>query len=150
AQLDRMVRDVGWRLLSVGRLLERLHAHAQWLMTFWQGRALRTPQGFDALLELFDSAITYRARYQRRLELPAVLALLVMDENNPRALACVLRRLRQELRKLPVGPGPLEEVLDLLPQNGVGATLEALSHPHAGEAAVQDLAKRLMDASLRI
>jgi len=89
AQTDRMTRDAGWRLLTVGRLIERLVGYASFLKAFWTHEALQHPQGFDQLLDIFDSAITFRARFQRRLEVPALLALLVMDESNPRALACV-------------------------------------------------------------
>ena len=41
----------------------------------WRHDALAQPQGYDQLLGLFDSAITFRARFQRRLERPALLAL---------------------------------------------------------------------------
>ena len=34
AQSDRMTRDAGWRLLTVGRLLERLSGYAQFLLAF--------------------------------------------------------------------------------------------------------------------
>ena len=50
---------------------------------------------------LFDSAITFRARYQRHEDLLALTDLLVLDSSNPRAFAGVLRRLRTELTKLP-------------------------------------------------
>ncbi|RZI81463.1 MAG: hypothetical protein EOP38_19260 [Rubrivivax sp.] len=146
AQSDRMTRDAGWRLLTVGRLIERLVSYAGVLQTFWQREATRTPQGFDLLLMLFDSAITFRARFQRRLELPALLAMLVVDETNPRSLACVLRRLRTELGKLPDHAGPKEDLLALLPQEGVGVTLEELCEPELGNAAVMTLAQRLMEA----
>ncbi|MDI1260325.1 circularly permuted type 2 ATP-grasp protein [Aquabacterium sp.] len=146
SQTDRMTRDAGWRLLTVGRLLERLVSYAGILQAFWQREAMHTPQGFDLLLMLFDSAITFRARFQRRLELPALLAMLVIDETNPRSMACVLRRLRTELGKLPDRAGPKEDLLALLPQEGVGITLEELCEPELGNAALQVLAQRLMQA----
>lgn len=126
AQSDRMTRDDGWRLLTIGRLTERLVGMAGTLQAFFAGRAVYGVQGFDMLLALFDSTITFRARYQRRQDLLALVDLLVMDESNPRALACVLRRLRAELRKLPQAAGPVEGLLALLPQEGVGATLHEL------------------------
>jgi uncharacterized alpha-E superfamily protein len=50
----------------------------------WAARA-----GIELLLELFDSAITFRARYQRHDDLLALTDLLVLDSANPRALpAC--------------------------------------------------------------
>ena len=102
AQTDRMTRDHGWRLLTVGRLLERLIGLAARLGRFAATPApWPAPAGIDLLLELFDSAITFRARYQRHEDLLALADLLVLDSANPRALAGVLRRLRTELRKLP-------------------------------------------------
>ncbi|MBC7699327.1 alpha-E domain-containing protein, partial [Aquabacterium sp.] len=127
-------------------LLERLVSYAGILQAFWQREAMHTPQGFDLLLMLFDSAITFRARFQRRLELPALLAMLVIDETNPRSMACVLRRLRTELGKLPDRAGPKEDLLALLPQEGVGVTLEELCETELGNAALQALAQRLMHA----
>lgn len=150
AQTDRMTRDVGWRLLTVGRLIERLVGYTGFLRAFWQHHALDQAQGFDQLLDLFDSAITFRARFQRRLEVPALLALLVHDESNPRALACVLRRLRTELGKLPDRTGLHDDLVALLPHQGVGVELQALCDPIEGHARVLALCDRLLDAGWRL
>lgn len=150
AQTDRMTRDVGWRLLTVGRLIERLVGYTTFLRAFWEHQALAQAQGFDQLLDLFDSAITFRARFQRRLEVPALLALLVQDEGNPRALACVLRRLRTELGKLPDRTGLHDDLLALLPHQGVGVALDALCDPVEGHARVLALCDRLLDAGWRL
>jgi uncharacterized circularly permuted ATP-grasp superfamily protein/uncharacterized alpha-E superfamily protein len=103
AQSDRMTRDHGWRLLTVGRFVERLIGTASQFGALLEHGALAHGTGVDLLLELFDSTITFRARYQRHQELIALADLLVLDDSNPRAFACILRRLRTELRKLP-GP----------------------------------------------
>lgn len=150
AQTDRMTRDPGWRLLTVGRLIERLTGYAGLLKAFWENDALQHPQGFDLVLDLFDSTITFRARFQRRLEVPALIALLVMDETNPRALACVLRRLRNELVKLPVRGSSHDDMLALLPHEGVGATLTELCDPETGSEAVLNLLNRLIDVGWRL
>ncbi len=150
AQTDRMTRDPGWRLLTVGRLIERLTGYAGMLKAFWENEALTHPQGFDLVLDLFDSTITFRARFQRRLEVPALLALLVMDETNPRALACVLRRLRTELIKLPARGGSHADMLALLPHEGVGVSLADLCAPDKGHEAVLALLNRLIDAGWRL
>jgi uncharacterized circularly permuted ATP-grasp superfamily protein/uncharacterized alpha-E superfamily protein len=150
AQSDRMTRDAGWRLLTVGRLIERLSGYAIFMQAFVGQSAWRSPAGFDLLLMLFDSKITFRARFQRRLEWPALVATLVTDEANPRALACVLRRLRTELAKLPDQAGPLTGLLDLLPQEGVGVPLEELVRAGDGEKAVLALSQRLAEAAWRL
>ncbi|WP_374320129.1 circularly permuted type 2 ATP-grasp protein [Aquabacterium sp.] len=149
AQTDRMTRDAGWRLLTVGRLIERLIGYASFLKAFWLHHAVHSHKGFDLLLVLFDSTITFRARFQRRLELPALVALLVLDEANPRALACVLRRLRTELGKLP-DRGTRDDLLALLPQEGVGMSLEELCEPLLGEIAMLNLSQRLIEAGWRL
>jgi uncharacterized circularly permuted ATP-grasp superfamily protein/uncharacterized alpha-E superfamily protein len=150
AQTDRMTRDAGWRLLTAGRLVERLSGYASFMRAFVQQGAWCSPAGFDLLLMLFDSKITFRARFQRRLEWPALVATLVTDEGNPRALACVLRRLRTELGKLPEHAGPLTGLLDLLPQVSVGVPLSDLVRPGSGEQAALALSLRLNEAAWRL
>jgi uncharacterized circularly permuted ATP-grasp superfamily protein/uncharacterized alpha-E superfamily protein len=145
AQTDRMTRDHGWRLLAVGRLLERLIHVAARFEAFVEHGALASPAGIDLLLELFDSAITFRARYQRHDDLLAIADLLALDDANPRAFAGVLRRLRTELRKLPGGGDAQQPLLARLPAEGAGLTLEALrgADDAALAALLLDLARRL-------
>jgi uncharacterized circularly permuted ATP-grasp superfamily protein/uncharacterized alpha-E superfamily protein len=126
AQTDRMTRDHGWRLLTVGRLLERLIGVTGTFECFLEDRALGTAAGIDLLLELFDSAITFRARYQRHEDLLALTDMLVLDSSNPRAFAGVLRRLRTELTKLPGSEESHAPLLARLPAEGAGLTLEEL------------------------
>ncbi len=126
AQTDRMTRDHGWRLLTVGRLLERLQGVAARMETFLRTEALSSVSGVELLLDLFDSLITFRARYQRHEDLLALADLLVLDSANPRAFAGVLRRLRTELSKLPGTPEDLQAFLAMLPAEGSGLTLEAM------------------------
>jgi len=149
AQSDRMTRDHGWRLLTVGRFIERLVAAGRQLGILVEGDALEHAAGVDLLLELFDSTITFRARYQRHQDLLALTDLLVLDDSNPRALACVLRRLRTELGKL---PGAHDELLARLPQQGAGLSLEELDE--MSDAALRDrlaaLAARVADAGSRL
>jgi uncharacterized alpha-E superfamily protein len=152
AQTDRMTRDHGWRLLTVGRLIERLIGVATRLRAFLDAQALGTAEGAELLLELFDSLITFRARYQRHEDLLALTDLLVLDSTNPRAFAGVLRRLRTELGKLPGEAEALAELLALLPDEGAGLTLADLRD--ADEAAIarslRQLAKTLGGAAARL
>jgi uncharacterized circularly permuted ATP-grasp superfamily protein/uncharacterized alpha-E superfamily protein len=124
AQTDRMTRDHGWRLLSVGRLIERLAGMAAAMEALID--AVGPRGGFsvatELLLDLFDSGITFRARYQRQEDLLALADLLVLDDTNPRAFAGTLRRLRTELGKLPSPEG----LRELLPAEGAGLTMAAL------------------------
>ena len=126
AQTDRMTRDHGWRFMTVGRLLERLIGLATQLGTFVETGALGQAAGMELALELFDSAITFRARYQRHEDLLALTDLLVLDSANPRSLAGVLRRLRTELRKLPGDDEFIAALLQRLPAEGAGLSLDDL------------------------
>jgi uncharacterized alpha-E superfamily protein len=124
AQTDRMTRDDGWRLLTIGRQIERLLAMSNALTVMFERDVLQSDRAFTLLLGLFDSTITYRSLYQRRQELAPLLDLLVLDDENPRALATMIAVLRVEVARLPAtGAGPAAALLDGFPTDGVGITL---------------------------
>jgi uncharacterized alpha-E superfamily protein len=100
AQTDRMTRDDGWRLLSIGRHLERLCFLASALAWSFETGAVHDEGGFEALVALFDSTITFHAQDQQRHDLPALLDLLVLDRDNPRSLGWVAQTLRGRLARL--------------------------------------------------
>ncbi len=100
AQTDRMTRDDGWRLLSIGRLTERLHTLSAALKQAFETGAVFDEGGFNALLAFFDSTITFHAQYQQQQGMPALLDLLVLDRDNPRSLGWVVMTLRGRLAKL--------------------------------------------------
>lgn len=99
-QTDRMTRDDGWRLLSIGRHVERLAFLAQSLERAIACESLAAEGGFEALLALFDSTITYRAQFQQSRDPGALTELLVLDRENPRSLAWVAHTLRGRLAKM--------------------------------------------------
>lgn len=116
AQTDRMTRDDGWRLLSIGRLIERLNTLANALKQGFDSAAIFEESGFSAMLMLFDSTITFNAQYQQRRDIAALLDLLVMDGDNPRSLGWVVKTLRGRLAKLAgCGPGDLSDMSLSLP-----------------------------------
>lgn len=104
AQTDRMTRDDGWRLLSIGRHIERLNFLAASLHRGFESRAVESEGGFEAMLALFDSTITFRAQYQQSRDIVALIDLLVLDRDNPRSLAWVAHTLRGRLAKLSGSP----------------------------------------------
>ena len=99
----------------------------------------------NLLLELFDSTITYRAHYQRRQEVAALIDLVVLDPENPRSLSCIVAVLRSQLAQLPGDDTAPDELLAILPAAGVGGDLATLAavDDEGRYAAVLDLAARL-------
>ena len=53
------------------------------------------------MLEIADSAMTYRYRYMTSLQLAPLLDLLLTDETNPRSLGFQLAALADHVRQLP-------------------------------------------------
>ena len=100
-QADRMTRDLGWRMLTIGRLIERLVNLAETLSTFFLNKGALSNRGFEMLLALFDSTITYRTRYQSYQDIDSLIELLILDDTNPRAIIWILKELEQEIHHLP-------------------------------------------------
>ncbi len=100
AQTDRMTRDDGWRLLSIGRHIERLGFLSSALMRGLNTASLNTAGGFDAMIELFDSALTFHAQFQQSRDMRALIDLLVIDRDNPRSISWIAHTLRGRLARL--------------------------------------------------
>lgn len=116
AQGDRMTRDEAWRLVFIGRHIERLGNLALFLEVAEGSGALESRSGFDLLLHLFDSTLTYRSLFPGRTDVAALVDLLVLEPTNPRGMYGVLDRLRDKLAQLPTGATgqarvPLAELL---------------------------------------
>ncbi|WP_321186927.1 circularly permuted type 2 ATP-grasp protein [Trinickia soli] len=105
AQGDRMVRDEAWRLLFAGRHIERVIGMTTFLHVVADAGVLATTAGFDCLLQFFDSTLTYRSLYPGRLEVPALLDLVVVDPTNPRGLYGVYERLAKKLDEIAAAAG---------------------------------------------
>ena len=99
-QTDRMTRDDGWRLLSIGRHIERLGFLSRALRIGFETGSVHEGGGFEAMVALFDSTITFHAQYQQSRDIAALLDLVVLGRDNPRSLAWVVHTLRGRLAKL--------------------------------------------------
>lgn len=128
AQGDRMTRDEAWRLLFVGRHIERVSAMTSFLRVVADKGQLATPAGFDLLLQFFDCTLTYRSLYPGRFEVPALLDLLVIEPTNPRGIYGVYERLRKKLDEIAVAAGSVRHrpFAELMPHAASLPTLEAL------------------------
>ena len=134
AQTDRMTRDDGWRLLSMGRLIERLNTLAGALVRGFETGSVFEEGGFNAMVALFDSTITFHAQYQQRRDIPALLDLLVLDRDNPRSLGWVVQTLRGRLAKLAgSAPGHMPDLAMELPDPGSWALADLCQGSPASE-----------------
>lgn len=98
---ENMTRAQGWRFMDMGRRVERVIYFSCYL-----GNALRSgladnPSALEAVLEMADSTITYRSRYNLVPHIAAVYDLVMLDETNPRSLAFQFRQLLKHCEKLP-------------------------------------------------
>jgi uncharacterized circularly permuted ATP-grasp superfamily protein/uncharacterized alpha-E superfamily protein len=134
SQTDRMTRDDGWRLLSIGRHTERMGFLAQALARGFAARSIHTEGGFEAVIALFDSTISFHAQYQQSRDVTALLDLLVLDRDNPRSLGWVAQTLRGRMAKLSSGSAT---ELDRL----------ALQVPDVGSWTLEELCQQDTDGS---
>jgi uncharacterized alpha-E superfamily protein len=152
AQTDRMTRDDGWRLLSTGRHVERLSFLASALGWAFDTGAVHEEGGFEAIVALFDSTITFHAQYQQRHDIPALLDLLVLDRDNPRSLGWVAQTLRGRLAKLSgSAPGELPQIALTIP-DPQSWSLEAICEcDESGRyARLEALLQELTDAAYKL
>jgi uncharacterized alpha-E superfamily protein len=104
-EMENMTRGHGWRLLDLGRRLER----GINVVTLLQAAFSLKGQGaaaLDPMLEITDSVMTYRRRYFAEPEWPGVLDLLLADESNPRSLAFQAAALAEHACHLPRDADP--------------------------------------------
>jgi len=98
---ENMTRGPNWLFMDLGRRLERAQ-HLAWLVR--QTVAFpddRETEHMRMLLEIADSAMTYRSRYLNVFQLVPFVDLLLLDENNPRSCAFQLAAIENHLRELP-------------------------------------------------
>lgn len=99
--MESMTRGLGWRFLDMGRRLERAMFQVGLIHTGMTRVSADAPFALEALLEVSDSIMTYRARYRTAFQLAPVLDLLLMDETNPKSLAFQFHRLAAHVDQLP-------------------------------------------------
>ena len=110
-EMENMTRSHGWRFLDAGRRLERaLNATGLIRRSLAGGPAENAVLG--PLLEIADSAMTYRRRYFAQPQLAPVLDLLLLDDSNTRAVSFQLAAVSEHIRLLPrdaKAPSPTHE-----------------------------------------
>ncbi len=98
---ENMTRAQGWRFIDMGIRIER----AMSLCTFLD-YALRSPEAdnpslLETVLEVADSTLTYRSRYNLMPNIAAVYDLVLLDDTNPRSLFFQINQLSKHFEKLP-------------------------------------------------
>lgn len=128
-ELENITRGPGWHFLSIGRRIER---SLQMVKLF---RAAIVPLTADTwpmlemLLEVGDSAMTYRSRYFTVLQAAPVLDLLMNEEDNPRSLAFQIENLSEHCRVL-------------------ASTLTAAEWPTARQKRIEEIGANLFSADV--
>ncbi len=157
---EDMVHDAGWRVMRLGRRIERMQFVAGVL-----SRQLAAPQALRAeaiewLLEAVDSTPIYRARYAGAPRLAPTLNLLLYDEGHPMALAFHRRSIDRDLEDLartlggerergvpdlpllPAGSAELLDAANPAGQEARAALVRQIGELNAGAAALSDRVSR--------
>ncbi len=99
--MESMTRGLGWRFMDMGRRVERAIGLTGLLRNGLPQICRESRNTLEALLEVTQSIMTYRARYRTTFQLAPVLDLLIMDETNPKSLAFQCKQLADHMDKLP-------------------------------------------------
>lgn len=98
---ENMTRAQAWRFIDMGLRLER----AMYLCTLLEATLQRpeseNPSVLEAILEVVDSSITFRSRYNLLATVPAVFDLVLLDDKNPRSVLFQVNQLAKHFRHLP-------------------------------------------------
>jgi len=117
---ENMTRGPNWLFMDLGRRLERAQ-HLAWLIRQTVGPAdARETDYIRIILEIADSAMTYRSRYLNAFQLVPFVDLLLLDPLNPRSSAFQLAAIEEHLRALPR--------ITLAQRNDVARTLARRMH----------------------
>ena len=125
---ENMTRGPNWLFMELGRRVERAQ-HLAWLVRQTVGHAdARETEHMRIILEIADSAMTYRSRYLNVFQLVPFVDLLLLDENNPRSCAFQLAAIESHLRELPrITRAQINDVPGTIAHEMRGATANA--HP---------------------
>ena len=99
---DTMLRGQGWLFLDAGRRVERAILLVELLRAMVVARRERAvePQILEAVLRATETLMAYQRAYHDRPQVEAVLALLLLDETNPRSLAFQLGEIQRAIGSL--------------------------------------------------
>ncbi len=145
--LDGMTQDDGWRLLMLGRRLERLQFMAKLLALRLTSGETPLQSELEWLLDIGDSTITYRTRYLASPRLGSTIDLLVFDKTNPRALAYQWNHIEYSLVRIAASlGGSPDDTLD----EAVGVVAHMELHAVDGDSARAMRARQALAGQLDV
>jgi uncharacterized circularly permuted ATP-grasp superfamily protein/uncharacterized alpha-E superfamily protein len=98
---ENMTRAQAWRFIDMGLRLERAVYLCTLLNATLQRPESENPSMLEAILEVVDSSITFRSRYNLLATVPAVFDLVLLDDKNPRSVLFQINQLTKHFAKLP-------------------------------------------------
>jgi uncharacterized circularly permuted ATP-grasp superfamily protein/uncharacterized alpha-E superfamily protein len=98
---ENMTRAQAWRFLDMGLRLERAVYICTLLDATLRSPEAENPSLLEAVLEVVDSSITFRSRYNLLPTVPAVFDLVLLDDKNPRSVLFQIKQLVKHFDKLP-------------------------------------------------
>ncbi|HKI70536.1 MAG TPA: circularly permuted type 2 ATP-grasp protein, partial [Verrucomicrobiae bacterium] len=98
---ENMTRAQAWRFLDMGLRIERAFHLGTLLNVTLHSPKADDPSVLEAVLEVADSTITFRSRYNLLPHLPAVFDLVLLDDRNPRSVLFQINQLVQHFEYLP-------------------------------------------------
>ena len=145
--MESMTRGLGWRFMDMGRRMERGMNQCALIRVGLSGICNPSSSTLAAVLEVFDSIMTYRARYRTVFQPAPVLDLLILDDSNPKSLAFQCVQLAVHADCLPVPPDPSTATPETQLAREMSAMIDRMDltglHGDDPEAAMADLAGRL-------
>jgi uncharacterized alpha-E superfamily protein len=98
---ENMTRAQAWRFIDMGLRLERAVYLCTLLDATLQRPESENPSVLEAILEVVDSSITFRSRYNLLATVPAVFDLVLLDDKNPRSVLFQINQLAKHFHHLP-------------------------------------------------
>ncbi len=98
---ENMTRAQGWRFIDIGMRIERALCLCTFLDCSLRSPEADNPSVLETVLEVADSTLTYRSRYNLLPNIAAVYDLVLLDDTNPRSLFFQINQLAQHFERLP-------------------------------------------------
>jgi uncharacterized alpha-E superfamily protein len=141
---EDLVHDDGWRLMRLGRRIERLQFVAGLLIRQLGGAEATRPETVEWLLDVCDSTSIYHARCRGAARLSQMLELLLADEAHPQSLAFLRGSIDVDLDQLARNlDGERERGVPGIPMPDAEAAALLDAAGEAGDRARSELVTRL-------